>query len=52
MGDCVMVSLWYESLLTKTRFRFFSLEWTIIVKRIWCKIKKNASKQVREAIKL
>ena len=38
MSHYVMVSLWRESLLTNT-----------IVKRIWCYIKKKASKQLREA---
>ena len=28
IGHYVMVSLWCESLLTNTRFRFFIFEWT------------------------
>ena len=31
MGHYDMVSLWYASLLTNTRFRFLSLERTIVL---------------------
>ena len=46
MGHYVMVSLWYESLLTNTRFLFI-LEWTI-VKRIWCWTKKKIFQTTQE----
>ena len=49
MGNHEMVSPWYESLLTNSRFRV--LYFRTIVKRIWCYIEKRASKRLRESIK-
>ena len=51
MGHSVKASLWCDSLLINTRFRFI-LEWAIIVKRIWCYFKTKSFQTTQEGYKV